>query len=371
MEVLNLDKLVASLIHHPKVDGIPLYTRVDGQLESGDNKVLNNKSDRWVEASKVCCGSPDNIKRVFITYKGVYTHLYRPVLGARDQSLKREKMYNTDFSQVYADIQRSIATATPRNYVVRGLGLKAFYRPWVCSNIEEIYFDWVLFLSDDVQNLGLGDFFRLYAPGQCKLLPPGPIKMLFEVAALRGVKDIRDRFPRLRCIGYIQELEAIYHRVPGKPGEETIEDMVKPWYTNAYVGAAIKNPNCAVSIYNIPNVPKLNMVYSVKDGIYVFDRDVLRDYFSMQESRIKSYIAEQRDKRVDEAKEELVKKAQKAKSGFELTMDEIYAKEGPRGALAALKISMRGLSEEDKEKLLSNMSMEGQQRYRELLKSKV
>ena len=43
------------MIHHPRIDGVPLYVRVDGQMEYGDCR-LATKSDKWVAASKKAYG---------------------------------------------------------------------------------------------------------------------------------------------------------------------------------------------------------------------------------------------------------------------------------------------------------------------------
>ena len=99
-EVINLDKLISKMIHHPRVQGMPLYTRVDGQLEEGVMSVRDsNKSVVWLEASKRSYSSPDNIRRIFITHRAVYVHLYRPVIGTKNTSLRRETTFSKDLQK--------------------------------------------------------------------------------------------------------------------------------------------------------------------------------------------------------------------------------------------------------------------------------
>ncbi len=367
-KIINLDRVITSMIHYPKIEGIPLYTRVDGKIEQGDNSFSSDKSTKWIEASKRSYGSPDNIRKLFITNKAVYVHLYRPVVGVKNNiSLKRETNFPIAFSEIYNDIVSAQTMGKQPSYEVRQTGLGALCKPWVCSNIEEIYFDWTIFLSTDIMNLGMGDFFQLYKPGTVGMLPAEPIKVLFDCACLKGIKNVQDRFPRLRCIGYIEHLEKIYHNIPSKSGAESLEDSMKPWYANMLVGAAIKDPNSTVAIYNIPGVKKLNDKYSVKDGIYMFDREILLDYFSNLSLRIKEYSKNEKGKEIEAKKSKLVEQVKNTKSSLETTLDEIYIKEGPEKALIALKIAMNGIPKQDKIDMIKNMSHEGQIKYKRLL----
>ena len=361
--VINLDKLISSMIHFPKIDGVPLYTRVDNQIDEYIRNRLN-KSPKWVEYSKRIYGSPDNIRRVFITYKGVYVHLYRPVVGGKGKSLVRKTLFSPSFDMVYNDIMTSTMAGERPKYQVRQYGLKALYRPWVCSNIEEVYFDWTLFLSDDVRNLGFGDLLMLYKSGERSL---EPIKVLFEIACLADGCKLSDRYPRLRCFGYISHLEDIYRVVPLKPGIDSIDDLMKPWYNNSILINAVKSGSCNAAIYDVPGVPALNPKYSVKDGIYAFDREVLRSYFITLETRIKDYIRNRKLSEADKKKEALIKEVKKTKNSLEIMIDEIYAKEGAEQAAKALRIAFDGLKRSEVIAILNEMSDEGRERYSKLL----
>lgn len=363
IQTISLDRVIGNMIHHPRIDGVPLYVRVDGQMEYGDCRLATTKSDKWVAASKKAYGSPDNIRRIFITHRAVYVHLYKPVVGVKNKSLRREIAFPTDFQTILNNYKTSKEMGTAPEYRVRQYGLSALCKPWVCSNIEEIYFDWSLFLSEDINNLGMGNMFNVYEKATSELINSEPIKVLFETACLKGVKNLSERFPRLRCIGYIQHLEDIYHKVIPKSGEESLEDMMKPWCVNEYVKILIKEPLSAVSIYNIPNMTKLNTKYSLKDGIYMYDRDVLKDYFMSLEVRITDYYRNKRDNAIDSKKEALVNKVKKSKSSFEITIDEIYAKEGINGATIAIRLALDGISKDEKLKIINNMSDEGKERY--------
>lgn len=367
-EIINLDKLIGKMIHHPRIQGMPLYTRVDGQLEEGDMRIVDsNKSTTWIEASKRSYSSPDNIRRVFITHKAVYVHLYRSVIGTKNTSLKRETPFQKDFVDVRNAIMEDRANRLPPRYEIRQFGLGALVKPWVCSNVEEVYFDWTIFLGIDVGTLGYGDVLAYYMNRLPTMMSTEPLEAMFNQTCLKGIKDMRDRFPRLRAIGYIEHLDEIYNTLGDKPGSESLEDMKKPWCDNGIIREAIESNETAVAIKKYTDISSLNTNYSLKDGIYVFDRDVLKDYFVGLETRIKDYAREQRDKALDKKKEELIKEVQTAKSRFEISIDNVYAAEGPEGALIALKLAFEGLSKEERLVMLNNMSSKGQERYKKLL----
>lgn len=363
-KVINLDKLISTMIHFPKVDGIPLYTRVDSEIDDAIRNQLN-KSPKWVEYSKRIYGSPDNIRRIFITYKGVYVHLYKPVIGVKDRSLVRKTLFSVPFDVIYNNIVSSSMFNTKREYTVRQLGLRALYKPWVCSNVEEVYFDWTIFLSEDVKNLGYGDLMNYYkASGVGKV---EPILTLFQAACLSDGCKLEDRFPRLRCFGYVSHLEDLYNSIPLKPGTDSIEDLSKPWYMNDLFISAVKSGACIAAIYDVPGVPKLNTKYSLKDGIYLFDREVLKDYFVALEERIKQYQKSKQLSEIDKQKAELIRKVKSTKSSLELMIDEIYVKEGAEQARIALKLAFDGLKKSEVESILNEMSSEGKERYSKIL----
>lgn len=362
-KVINLDRLLSNMIHHPRIDGVPLYTRVDGEVDIG----ASNKGDRWERASKRSYGSPGNIRRLFITYRAVYVHLYQPVVGVKNRSNIREIVFPTDFVSINNSINKATMNGERPPYRVSKLGLRALVRPWVCSNIEEIYFDDTLFMSEDSQNLGLGHLGDYYGQKVVGLSTPEPIKLLFETSVSIDNVEIAYRFPRLRCVGYMEALEKIYKNTPNKRGVESIEDMLKPWYSNVLVGEAIRSPNTNVAIYRLQNVGRLNSKFSLKDGVYLYDKEVLQGYFEGIQLRIKQFVSSHRDKEVDSRKEVLEDKLNRAKSSFEMIMDDVYEKEGRDKAALALRISFAGFSADDKMSVLSGMSEQGRIKYMRLL----
>ena len=352
---INFDKEVEKLIHYPRFEGTPLYTRIPNCREKYANSQedYSSRQPAWIKWSQLSYGSPNNIRRVFITSEGVKTHLYQPVVNksvkGKNTSLKREGAYK-DFKmqEVLGDLMRG-----SRNYVITKTGLNALATPWVASNIEEIYFDWTILLSDDIMNMGKGNLFNeLTAPSNVGITRSSLPFELFEFAC-RSEQDIRTKFPRLRVIGYIQQLDRVYNMVGYKGGEESVEEMGKLWCSNKIVKAAGMDPNCRILLYNVPNVSKYNTEYRSREGIYLFDLEVLQPYF------------ENRNKRINEFKAGIVKKGSEVvntnKTQIEITLDEIYNRDGE--AFIERVINEMFTSRDYARQTLKDMSTEGQKRY--------
>ena len=51
---------------------------------------------------------------------------------------------------------------------------------------------------------------------------------------------------------------------------------------------AIKDPSITVSIYKLDDVRDSNTKFSIKEGLYLYDRNILKEYQSRFESKIKN-----------------------------------------------------------------------------------
>ncbi len=305
---INLNSLISEKINLPAVNVnskeeekkyIPLYKRVDGEI---DESVRKFRGEIWDKAVDKKYGSPSNIRRVFITYKGVYVHFYQPVKGSSNQSLKRERRLEVDLLAVRKDLLQGQNT-----YKITGDVFSRFTTPWVLKNIEEIYFDWSVFLSPDIDNtLGLHALLNYGMGGNSNAMDDGMVKALIERTLFKG-NDIQKQFPRLRCVGYLSNLENIYHMVEDKTGTDSLEDIQKIWAVDLAVKAEFANPNSWVMLYYVPGVAVLNKEYSVLTGIYTYDKEVLQPFFEKLCKRIDNIKREEHEKNRSEAVKEVEK----------------------------------------------------------------
>ena len=350
---VNLDKEVSRAIHLPRFEDTPLYTRVPDCKEAYFDKSeeVANKSDGWIAKSKIAYGSPNNIRRVFITSEGVFVHLYQPIAfkgKAGNKGLTRERTY-AQFKpmEVYESMMQG-----RRDYVVTKSGLGALANPWVASNIEEVYFDWSILLSEDILNLGFGNLLVDLTTMKTSKIERSELPyMLYKHFCCDG-EDTQNKYPRLRVVGYIQQLARVYKMVDYKPGVETVEEMGKLWCTNNVVKAAGADPNCNILLYDVPNIPKLNTKYRTREGIYLYDLEVLQPYFEERNQKILKY-KESVSKHQEEIKID--------KSEIEVLLDEILERDGEEFVAKTIKIMFT--NKEDGIKALNEMSTEGKKKY--------
>jgi hypothetical protein len=351
---IYLDKVISGAIHLPKINGIPLYVRVDDRPdEEIENYVKDN--EEWVKAAKKYSGSPDNIRRVFITYNAIYVHLYRPV--GSGTSLSREIKHGIPFSDIYEEMCNSMSYGVRPSKEVKGIGLRALYKPWVCSNIEEVYFDDTMFLSETTRQLGFGDLTQYYSNENNK--DHLPIKALFEVSCLQNIASLQDRYPRLKVVGYVRELDELYRR--SKVSIDKITKRVNTWYSMIKI---VETNPCAHALYVISE-DNLNTKYSIKEGIYKYDKYVLKPYFEAMKKKInehKKMEERQKTKDIKDIKVGVsVKKTEK--SALEVMLDGIYEREGPEKAELSFRFIVRDFSRDKVLEVLNDMSDEGRERY--------
>ena len=352
MAKFNLDNIIGKCVHRPIAskdpDKMPLYKRNDG-IFNADGSV-GTRSDAWLKASEHIYSSPNNIRRVFITYKGVYVHYYRPIVG--DSSKETAKFYsydsiNSDFKPL--ELRESILRGDFTDIVTKS-GFGAFKGQWSCTNVEEIYFDWTLLLSSELQQLGLGNLLVHMCKTGTSGIQDGSILMsLFTKFCLKPGENISRTFPRLKIIGYVSELETLYLHTKRKPGEESAEDLLNAWYKNPVVGQAIKSPNVYVALYKVPNVSALNNKFMTR-SFYSYDMEVLEPYFATMKQKILKAMSEKR----------LAKEAVK-KSDFEKLLDDIKATKGIEAARRMCTIM--ALSTESNENTINTLSEEGKALY--------
>lgn len=268
-EERSISKLVRQGLHYPSVDGIPIYKRVDDTIDTDTNAEVTS---RVTEISKEKWGSPDNIRRVFITNSRVIVHLYCPI---HNSSTKRRVMeYKFD---------KPISVQEVASGLIKGNALREIFKPWVFSNIEEVYFDWAVVGSTTVRNLGLGDLYKRYTMPK-NYREDAILDKLMEYST-SNKPDWLASYPRLKVVACIRELDKVIDITKANSriaydcvGQDRIGIVKEVWVTSKKAIEAIKEVRTPIAL-KIYNRPKLNTAYSLKDGIYLYDKDTLCLYF--------------------------------------------------------------------------------------------
>lgn len=354
---LNFDRTVASLIAKPATkDGIPLFTRVDGMVDHNGGTERVPENSEYASKSKTVCTSPDNLKRIFITYKGIYVHLHKPVMGSgRGFELKREYRYGDVLDNVIQLKARAYMsgarTASQQSRVcqgseVYGFGLRALRTPFVYQNVEEVYFDWFV-LSNYSGDKG-ADFSTYLSKtgGNMEIA----LSLLFNAECGTGVSNVMDRYPRLHTIAYIPQLDDVYNTCDKGKNSNVFES----WLSYA-VGNNISN--IEKSIIRLRQDRKWMMNWSIKDGIYTFDRDILKPYSEDVKRRFGEVL-----------RKESIEKEEASKCEMEKTLDKMMSEAGSKYAITVIKV-MLNTGEISRSIIDRDFSDSGKQKYNDILRS--
>jgi len=363
---MNLDKIFAGVIHSPKIGDTPLYTRIDNVYEE-------SKSEKWLKAAGRNFNSPNNIRRVFIGSSKVLVQFYKPPIRNGKASTngnwlevslgedlyettKKFIGYNQEIRQYYMEKAINPKAIEPEKVKVQGLGLKVFSSPWVVSNIEEVYFDTSVLLSEDIRGAipGAQAVFEGWVGGKLQgVINTNLGRDLFFTANGVSENDYRKRYPRLRTIGVVSNLESLFGGV-----DREFRDGI--WMTSN-IGVRLLKDSGASFIYNDlgKDLKNYNPAFHCRDGIYVYDRDILVEYIERYKNKASQGTSEK--------KQEVVEVRTK-KSAFEVHLDKIRELRGDAYVLKALIIGLNGVEKSEIEEIFRAMSSEGEVMYRKLLK---
>lgn len=369
--IINLDTYCSKALHRPSLDGDPLYARL--------NEVSSDKSEKWIKASASTYSSPNNIRKVFIHSKGVLVQLYKSAIvrGEADKAgcwrstsfpdasdlltlVNKNLSYNQNMSKYFMEKHVNPNAKAPDKVTIRGTGLSALSTPYVCSNIEEVYFDCSILASEAFLNahIGAGELLESYINGKRGLVQSNLPTDMFFLANNGNIKDLRTRYPRLRCIGLISELSSILNQ-KYDAGEllSDVSDSEKLWVKRDSNVELIKQSNSLVIMNDLhSDISMLNTTFAVRDGLYKFDAEVLKQYFDKYTAEVSKY---------KEIKLEQQEKS--ARSSFEVTLDNVYDKLGQENAKSVLMLSLSGLAVSEVNKIFSEMTVSGQKKYKSLM----
>ena len=286
-DMKNLNKILEYYVHRPiTTAGDVLYRRIDNSIDEADRSVKDEKI--YNEEVQKKYNSPDNIRRLVFTEKRIIVQYFKNVIGAETLGTIRNTAIS-EFEDIDMNTRRNLFIASKlKGYSgmlnmarskgieveqISGSGLKALVRPWVTQNIEEIYFDWLALTGVYSGNNTL----EAYGSSTSIADRNEVIKSLvFEALEVDDMQSLRERFPRLRIVGCILNLEEFQSEILDvmKETKDTINSKC--------ILEAIKGENVKVwgafASYGV----NVSIKYSCKDGLYSFDKEVLKEYFEQQ-----------------------------------------------------------------------------------------
>lgn len=358
---VSLKNAVVKRVHYPQVDGMPMYVRVDGSMDVTTGATF--KSPAWEMMAQKIQTSPNNVRRMFVMRTGVAVDKYTHMAGSK----------GTRNFQKWSDDVVGAISETEANGMgmggscLTGSGLSALDKPWVCSNIEEVYFDRTILMSTEAIASGIGPALLQTQPRRGSG-ESGLIKKLFMALAVPGQDEqsIMKKFPRLRYVGYIDRLVEVYQQyveaemADAKSGANRADtkELTGTFTEHPVVSSAICSDAVNTHIW-VLNRPMYNFEYTTRAGVYKFDRDVLDGYFKQLQDRLAKISAKSRmgTTGADGTGGE------QPQSELEQRFGRIFATSGERALKNAIAIVFNGSTESERLAEYTKMSEEGKKRY--------
>lgn len=327
---ISLNSLINTNMHKPKTkSGFTLYTKVpgySGTSEDGDTSTKAEQDPQYQSQSVKNYNSPTNIKRVFVTVKHVIVEYHTgPVIGGAfgNRWVKTEVRDSASGLSLY-EIAEKIATyeddihkymmekainkraVAPTQYYVTGTFNIGAY-PYSCSNIEEIYFDWSVLLSVDVapyfnellHGATAAQVAMKFANFNSNFVTESQMPInLFVAQSAGGAKDLRKKYPRLREITFVSNLEELISSgqavgVMKTPDNEQSGSAYKTWYE--LNEELIKNSRtCTIRGNMTSQISNPNKEFVVKSNMYEFDFDKLDAYVKSYVNKITTLVRQQK-----------------------------------------------------------------------------
>jgi hypothetical protein len=360
----------------------------------------------YIKQSKSNYNSPRNIKRIFITCKSVTVEYHTgPILSGKpgqrwartavkdpasgmslyDIALKIIN-YNEDMHKYNMERAINKGAQMPNEYVIEGKFNFATY-PYTCSNVEEIYFDWSVLLSQEISK-DCSDLTRGNSPAQiARTFINYPTQSifnnqlminLFKSQSVGAHEDVRKKFPRLREITFISNLDQIInnpnikgymHPVPGI--NEQSGNPYNTWYeVNKEI---IESGNtCVVRGDLTKSVRNPSSDFTVDSSIYKFDSDILATYAASYKDKVTQIRIDSYNKKdgADAIDESTISMGELEKRLLELEAEETTKDGHSKGDMKqALVFAYNGcgLSKQEITKILRHFTKPNRSRIAQML----
>ena len=399
---INLDTVVWNRVHYPLVDGKPLFRRVDGGIDTVYG-MSSSVSAKWEQMTNECYNSPDNVRKVIITSEYILVEYYRP-FGGTKAPLNKLLFNKMSMAKYGIDnlIQSSLADRRRVDSLVQvsGTGLGGLIKPWVCSNIEEIYFDHSILISPEVsavcgniiEKIGadISNTTLLDIALKVRNIPVQAVEQIFKYSCLKGVESVRDRFPRLKAVGYVDGLHGIYEAYyRDRKRVSAIDAISSNLYTDTFIHEYAKDKRA--SVWRLTDIPNMNDKFSIKENIYIYDNEILSKYAEGVKIEIGKYekdnTVSKDDDKVSKDNDKISKndgikkyagesrdsdkaytsgKCSDTKSSLEESLDKITDKKKIQSFLVVI---LHKVSQEQRTEVYESMTRDGQKRYGEYIRA--
>jgi hypothetical protein len=308
----SLNSLYSKALHGPvSSEGYVLYPKIasyNGEIE-GDTKAY--QSEKYKAESQRIFNSPTNIRKIWLTGKHVAVQYYgvpktskntgrhfivRPLSEDLFDIGKKIISYSDEKNKYLMEKAINSAAVKPDEYLVNGNGI-GISNPYTCNNVEEIYFDWTMLLSDEVK-MHFGQFGTPQAIYQYISKQTGfnevigdEVKNFFWLYNSGGARDLRKRFPRLKIMAMITNLDDIIATESSNIVDMRYSD-IKQGYTTWYTAnkELIASSGSMVIGSQLPINKENSDNYNIKSTQYRYDDEVLKGLVAAHTIKLKDFI---------------------------------------------------------------------------------
>lgn len=399
MKTVKIAEIYREKIHTPrhKQTGTVFYvpkTSSDSNIQQ--DKAFLTKTELMANKDKFM-NSPTNIRRVWFTVDKVAVEYFSGPLanGQQGKLLKvsdisgvRQKAEEMLKYRSMTPSQRTFSKNTIDAVKFDGRLSQAITYPWTCNNIEEIYFDYSILLSEEseiiINSLGINYNQLLLSLMQGQ---PMQVKADNNLCAKLFVglnsNEIGRSYKRLRTIAFISGLSSIvkwdkFEDTVTKFTVDKLELKPKSWIQTQAVKSLIQQTNSLVWVSDLSSKALDNKSvdnFTIKSSQYEFDDRYLR-------TKIKTYVDKLTDSLINQTSYTAQKEKKEADASAEVVeqgsveelLQSIEKQYGKDFVTSVLRTTATELKDRDQSSIvsvvLSVMSTSKKEYYKKMLSGK-
>ena len=362
MSIINISELVGKLIHTPLIfndndEEMAMYVKIKDKTQ--DTKYRENMAKAM--------NSPNNIRRVFLTYSGVTVNWYVPYIENKRQLRILTKSFH--FNESLDSTASEILTAGLNDNgecqsKIVGSPFSLINNLYDCSNIEELYFDWTYALSDgcidafkEIANdnsLDRYEFINSIRYSQSfKELKTNHFRNIVELTLGENWKE---RFPRLHQVGVISNLDSVLKNNT-MYGEDSLLRSIGKDTTWTEINKGILLNSKSVLIIDELGVAKsstgINKNFTVEDTIFKFDKDYLLAFSVAYNKKASDVLLKEKYMNTGDTDDDVVL------NPLETRIKEIYEEFAADDSIAdnMIELAFGDLPLNDRRKIVSSISL--------------
>lgn len=362
MNTVNISELVGKLIHSPLIfndnnEEMEMYVKIKDRTQ--DTKYRENMSKTM--------NSPNNIRRIFLTYSGVTINWYVPYIENKRQirAFTKSFHFNTSIDSIASELlNNGLNEVQDDQTKLVGSPISLINNLYDCSNIEEIYFDWTYALSDGCLD-AITDIANENSINKYEFISSIRYSQNFREFKTTHFKDIvdntlgenwKERFPRLHQVGIISNLDTILRNNTMYGEDSMLRNIGKPsTWTEINKGALLNGKS--VLIVDELGIDKpstgINKNFIIEDSMFKFDKDYLQAFSVAYNKKASDYIIKEKYLSDSEEDEEVIL------NPLETRIKEIYEefKDDESVADNMIDLAFGDLPLNDRRKIVASISL--------------